>query len=131
MSSREIVALEVLKLENMQEIIRNLRESAGISQKEIAKKLFVSRTTYQKFERGEYDPPLSFIIALSDLFQIDPKWLISNRQQQHDIEKLLLSPLVFRDEELTVTDKMKIFLFIRLLKEDEEKEKEYFLSLFY
>ncbi|SJZ71086.1 Helix-turn-helix [Pilibacter termitis] len=118
-------------MENMQEIIRNLRESAGISQKEIAKKLFVSRTTYQKFERGEYDPPLSFIIALSDLFQIDPKWLISNRQQQHDIEKLLLSPLVFRDEELTVTDKMKIFLFIRLLKEDEEKEKEYFLSLFY
>ncbi|SJZ87321.1 DNA-binding transcriptional regulator, XRE-family HTH domain [Pilibacter termitis] len=100
----------------MQDMIRALRVSSGISQKELAKELFVSRTTYQKFERGEYDPPLSFILALSEFFQIDPKRLIPQRQQPQEIENVLQTPLSFRNQEITVSEKMKIFLFIRSLK---------------
>ena len=57
--------------ENIAENLRYLRASRDpvYSQREIAKKLHVSKSTYARYERGELIPPLWFL-------QIPPLWFL-------------------------------------------------------
>lgn len=52
------------------QIIRSLREKSGMSQDELAEKLFVSRYLVSKWENGERRPRLEYIGKLSELFSV-------------------------------------------------------------
>lgn len=64
----------------MKNRIRELRESMGISQEDLARKLGVSRQTVNAIENDKYDPmlPLAFKISrtfkqtIEEIFQ--PEW---------------------------------------------------------
>ncbi|SJZ74029.1 DNA-binding transcriptional regulator, XRE-family HTH domain [Pilibacter termitis] len=111
-----------------EQLVRKLRVESGISQRKMAEKVFVSRTTYQKFERGEYDPPISFIKRVAEVLQVDYNLLVSSSVRKNDIEKVLTTPLSYHGEELNANEKLKISIFIRLLK-GQVSEKDYFLNL--
>ena len=46
--------------------IRDLREDADLTQKQVAELLFCDQSLYSKYERGERDLPLKLAIQLAD-----------------------------------------------------------------
>ncbi|EEW58341.1 conserved domain protein [Ruegeria sp. TrichCH4B] len=53
----------------MKNNIQELRQIAGWSQAELAKRLNVSRQTVNALERGRYDPSLPLAFAIAQLFE--------------------------------------------------------------
>ncbi len=53
----------------MKNDMRRLREAAGLSQAELARRLGVSRQTVNSIETGRYDPSLPLAIAIARFFQ--------------------------------------------------------------
>lgn len=52
----------------MKNTVRELRLAAGLSQRELAQQLEVSRQTINSIETGRYDPSLSLAIAIARRF---------------------------------------------------------------
>ncbi|MFE0588908.1 helix-turn-helix transcriptional regulator [Micromonospora echinospora] len=52
----------------MKNDLRELRQSAGLSQRELAQALDVSRQTINSIETGRYDPSLPLAIAIARHF---------------------------------------------------------------
>ena len=50
--------------------LRYLRESRGLKQADIAKKIEVGLHTYQRYEYGEREPQLSTLVALADFYEL-------------------------------------------------------------
>ena len=48
--------------------VKELRVAAGLSQRELAEALAVSRQTVNSIETGRYDPPLPLAIAIARHF---------------------------------------------------------------
>ncbi len=57
--------------------IAELRALSGMSQQELADRLFVSRTTVAKWESGSRNPDMRSVRALSSLFGVDPESIVS------------------------------------------------------
>ncbi|WP_182112649.1 MULTISPECIES: helix-turn-helix transcriptional regulator [unclassified Actinotalea] len=53
----------------MRNDVRDLRLAAGLSQRELAEALDVSRQTVNSIETGRYDPSLPLAIAIARHFQ--------------------------------------------------------------
>lgn len=55
--------------------IRDLREDADLTQKQVAEILLCDQSLYSKYERGERELPLSLAIRLADLYQVSLDYL--------------------------------------------------------
>ena len=55
--------------------IRALRESAGLTQKQIAKKLFMYTTTYNRYESAEREVPLSAAVLLAKYYNVSVDYI--------------------------------------------------------
>lgn len=62
--------------------IRYLRESYGLTQKELANKIFKSESTVRMWELGNSEPDIETLIMLSKLFEVKIDDLI-NAQYEH------------------------------------------------
>ena len=60
------------------ERLKLLRTSANLTQKEIASRLGVERSTYVKYERGNSDPPSSTLVRLADMFGVSVDYLLAH-----------------------------------------------------
>lgn len=58
------------------EILKELRTDAELTQEELGEKLNISRTAISKYETGEHEPNLSFLIKLSDYFSVSIDYLL-------------------------------------------------------
>ena len=56
--------------------IRDLREDADMTQKEIAEKLGMSQTGYSKYETGENDIPTVILIKLSEFYGVSIDYML-------------------------------------------------------
>ena len=56
--------------------IREQRESAGISQEELARQIFVSRQTVSNWETGKTYPDVQSLLLLSNLFGVSVDHLV-------------------------------------------------------
>lgn len=56
--------------------LKERRESLGLTQQELAKKVGKSFRTIQSWERGESYPNAEFVIVLCKIFDIDPNELL-------------------------------------------------------
>ena len=56
--------------------IRNLREDADLSQKEVAQILLCDQSLYSKYERGERPLPLELAMKLADFYQVSLDYLV-------------------------------------------------------
>ena len=67
--------------------LRELRIKSGLTQNEIATKLGVSGQTILNWENGIYEPKISQLIELADLFNVTVDYLIErdNVPSQSDI----------------------------------------------
>lgn len=58
------------------ETIRTLRESAGFSQAQLAKKLNVTRSSVNAWEMGLSTPTIQYVVAMSKLFHVSSDYLL-------------------------------------------------------
>ena len=62
----------------LNENIKAIRKSKGLSQQELAVKLNVVRQTVSKWEQGISEPSTSNMIALAKLYRVTPEELLKN-----------------------------------------------------
>ncbi len=69
----------------MGELIRQLRKSCNMTQRQLAEKLYVSDKAVSKWERGMGSPEISLIGELSRIFRVDMQNLISGELHQNGL----------------------------------------------
>lgn len=55
---------------NFQDILKELRESKKITQKEVAKAIKVNERTYCNYETGRTEPDIKTLIRLADYYNV-------------------------------------------------------------
>ena len=61
--------------------IRDLREDADLSQREIAAYLGIQQTVYSRYERGFQIIPLEHLIRLADFYDVSTDYLLGRTQR--------------------------------------------------
>jgi len=56
--------------------LKKAREYFGITQKEAAKALRISQSSYGNYESGHREPGLEMLVMLSKLFEVNIEWLV-------------------------------------------------------
>ena len=62
--------------------LRDLREDADLTQKQVAKYLGMSQTGYSKYETGENDIPTQVLIRLAQLYRTSTDYLLGLRDRR-------------------------------------------------
>ena len=60
------------------ERLKDLRKKAGLSQAELAKRIGVSKSSINMYERGEREPGLEILEAIADFFNVDMNYLLGS-----------------------------------------------------
>lgn len=60
----------------LSEMIKNLREDAGFSQSQLAKKLDVTRSSVNAWEMGLSTPTTHYIVELAKLFHVSTDYIL-------------------------------------------------------
>ena len=69
--------------------IIKLRQAQNLSQEMLAKKMFVSRQSVSKWEKGDYIPDLDKLLSLSQIFNVDLNELVTgNKIEKEQLLKL-------------------------------------------
>ena len=67
---------KIITVIDMYERIRNLREDKDLNQKEMAKVLNISQSTYSRYESGTLDVPTEVLIALSRFYNVSVDYIL-------------------------------------------------------
>ena len=68
--------------------LKELRIQKGISQYELAEKLFVSRSAIAKWENGNGIPSDVNLEAICDFFCVEEEWILDRKDMKEMVEKL-------------------------------------------
>lgn len=68
------------------ENFQRLRKQAGLSQEDVAQKLFISRQSVSKWENGGAEPGIEHLIALADLYGVTVDELVGNVRHKPEEE---------------------------------------------
>jgi len=79
----------LIKAEVLGIMIKNLREKANLTQKDLADKLSISFQAVSKWEKGECYPDLSQVVALSESFKVPLNQLLVEKKETELEEKKL------------------------------------------
>ncbi len=60
----------------MNKLLKELRTQRGLTQKDVAKLLHISRPTYTRYETGERKPDYETLKKLSEIFNVSTDYLI-------------------------------------------------------
>lgn len=66
--------------------IRDLREDSDKSQREIAEYLFVQRTVYCRYERGEREIPVWALLKLADYYHTSTDYILGRTDRREPIK---------------------------------------------
>ena len=80
--------------------LRELRNKSGLTQKEIANKLGVSGQTILNWENGIFEPKISQLIQLADLFGVSVDYLIERKTGANKIDDICKELETISKEEL-------------------------------
>ena len=58
------------------ERVKALRRESKLSQAELAEQIGVSQQCISEWERGKTDPTLTFIVKLSDIFNVSADYIV-------------------------------------------------------
>jgi transcriptional regulator with XRE-family HTH domain len=89
------------------EILLELRLKNNLTQKEVAKQLGVSRTTYQAYELGSREPKIEIIEKLATFFNVPIDKLLDNSRQklQFNLEEIFQHSVYVYGKKISYHDK--------------------------
>ena len=85
--------------------LRELRNTKGLTQNELAEKLNVSGQTILNWENGIYEPKINQLIQLADIFNVSIDYLVDRPLQNYKANELI--------KELEKIDKDELLNFIK------------------
>lgn len=78
------------------EQLKKYRTERGMTQEELAEKLFVSRQAISKWEKGEANPDLENVVKLAEIFEVSLDELVLAKEQTEvtktDFDHFLYNP---------------------------------------
>lgn len=89
--------------------IRDLREDADKTQKQVADDMFMHVSQYRRYESGEREIPLSFAIALSKYYNVSIDYIagLTNEKSSVNTNDITLSDIKFLNRFRMLTDIQK------------------------
>lgn len=66
-------------------LLKEIRLQSAMTANAVAEHLGILYRTYQKYESGEIDPPLSKAIAIADLFDVSLDYLVGRSDEPNRI----------------------------------------------
>lgn len=69
--------------------LRELRNLAGLTQNDLASKLNVSGQTILNWENGIYEPKISQLIELADLFDVSVDYLVDRPKRKNKVNEII------------------------------------------
>ncbi|MBE6007913.1 MAG: helix-turn-helix transcriptional regulator [Lachnospiraceae bacterium] len=106
---------------NVGKTIKVLRIRKGMTQDEMAEKLFISRQTVSNYENGKSNPDLDILVKIADMLETDANTLIYGEREKEDKKKKIIRWII-----LAVIFAVLFFIVIML-----EKELKYFMTRYY
>lgn len=91
----------VLNMNDFGERLKNLRLQAGITQKQLAERLWLSKATVSYYEQSLRSPSPEILVKLSKIFKVSTDYLLGIEKD----EKKLLNISDLTDEEIEVLEK--------------------------
>jgi transcriptional regulator with XRE-family HTH domain len=99
--------------------IRDLREDMDLTQKELAGKLQMHKTTYTNYEQGKHTVPLDFALRLAEFYHVSIDYIAGRTNTKQMGQYCGLSPeemtLVRNYRKLSERNKGKAELFLEQL----------------
>ena len=71
-------------MDKLSDRLKELRRLNNLTQKDVSLKLGVTTRSYQKMEASEYNPKLSNLIALADIFNVSLDFLVGREGSSND-----------------------------------------------
>lgn len=100
--------------EKFGEFILELRKEKGLTQKELAEKLYISDKAVSKWERGLSMPDIALLMPLSQIFEVTATELLSGKRIEKDkgltvgeVEELMNQTIYLSKEEVLEQNKNK------------------------
>lgn len=114
----------------MNERIKQIRKTIGLSQREFGKRIGVGDTAISKIEKGDNTPSEQTLKSICREFNVNYAWLIEGIGDMFsDLPETLLDE-VAEEYELDELDKLIVQRYMQLPHEKREVIKEYLLSIF-
>lgn len=126
----------------LKERIKKLRKEKGLTQKELANELNVSRPTITCYETGKRTPDKERLLEIANFFNVSVDYLLGNEEEykskyiikeksnnyyainEAEVQELFQRFNVHLDGEvLTEEDKQSVINFLRMLR-DRDKQKQ-------
>ena len=60
--------------------LRDMREDADLSQRQLAEKLGIQQTVYSRYERGFQNIPLELLLKLADFYRVSLDYIFERDQ---------------------------------------------------
>ena len=67
---------------NYRKIMRDLREDADLTQKDVAKYLGTSQTMYARYERGANELPIHHLEKLCDMYEVSSDYFLGRKKKK-------------------------------------------------
>jgi len=107
------MALFAKKEETLNERIKKLRKKKGMTQLELAEKVYVTDKAVSKWETGEGNPEITILIELAKIFEVSLDYLLTGKEKEPEV--IVISKM----ELCCKNDDVELFNTISLQGKDE------------
>ena len=104
-----------MDIDKISNFIKNKRKDLGITQNELAKKLFVTEKAISRWETGKGTPNISLLIPLAKELKIDVSELLNgeeNNSNKNNVEQLIKYNEIIKTNKYNFQFKLTIFFYI-------------------
>ena len=107
-----------LNLDILSRNLKLLRTANGMSQEELADKIYLTRSTYSTYESGAKPPDLQTLDALASLYDIGFESLIN-----YDLSKVLIGKIYFDAESRQIAELLNNYESLSVASKNAIKER--------
>lgn len=108
--------------------IKTLRKNKGLTQLQLAEKMFVSDKAVSKWETGEGNPELSILIKLAEFFDVSLDFILIGKEKEPNIIMMNKKELCCKNDDVSLFETLDIkTLFI---KDEMGKFISYYIEMY-